>query len=78
MDIKKAIKIMKILVLLAGLLFLVMYVSFDTSDCDACSFNGNKINKFMNKYSEECFQKLEVDLDISYDNPSNQYSEYPN
>lgn len=70
---------MKFLVFLAGLLFFVMYVSFDTSNCDACSFDGKNIDKFMEQYSNNCFLvDKELIINISNYNPKNQDSKSPN
>lgn len=60
---------MKVLVLIAGLLFLVVYVTLETNDCGMCSFDGNKIDKFMNHYSEECLQIEKGLPNIIYQEP---------
>ena len=77
MEIKKIIRAMKILILLAGILFLYVYTSYETSDCNMCSFDGNNINKFMDSYTNECLQVERFLPNISNYEPYNTYSEYP-
>lgn len=77
MEIKKAISIMKVLVLIAGILFLFIYTSYETSDCGMCSFNSGNIDSFMNDYSSQCLRTLKDTPNITNYNPTNAYSEQP-
>ena len=77
MEIKKLISLMKVLVLLSGILFLIIYSSLETNDCDTCSFDDNNIDEFMNKYSQKCLTVERGLPNISDYKPHDSYSEYP-
>ena len=78
MEIKKAINVMKVLVLLAGIFFLIMYTSFETNDCGMCSFDGKKIGKFMETYQSECLEVEKGLPNILENQPTNEYGKSPN
>lgn len=58
MDKEKALKVMKILAIILGLIFLFLFLTLPKTDCGACSLrvDGKKISfeKMMDKYFEEC------------------------
>jgi len=77
MDIEKCIKIMKILLVLAGILFIFMYMTKKTNDCDMCFEEKKGMENFMKDYSNRCLQVKRGLPNISYYEPSNTNSEYP-
>ena len=69
---------MKFLVLIAGVLFFIIYSSFETSDCGMCSFEESDIDSFMKDYYNKCLTINRGLPNIIYNESSYNNSKYPN
>lgn len=78
MKINQLIKIMKVLVILSGIILMLVFAKYGSSNCALCSFDVEgeevKMPKFMEYYEQECLDEEDVlfDLTLSSQGPSTQ------
>lgn len=65
MDNKSIITILRILIFIAGILFITLFNTIPQNDCQACSVGEERLNGYdmYEYYEEECinYKKLEIE-----------------